>query len=82
MHAAGLVDATYNVDVRTKEPDYTEEAGRDYRAFRMALERVRGMTLGRAMFKVLGPGPLCSEDVREYASMYLRGMEEVRALLE
>ena len=82
MNAAGLVDSSYNVDVRTNEPHYTEEAGRDYRAFRMALERIRGMTLGRAMFKVLGPGPLSSEDVREYASMYLRGMEEVRALLE
>lgn len=53
MHAAGLVDASYNVDVRTKEPDYREEAGRDCRAFRMALERLHGMTLGRAMFKVL-----------------------------
>lgn len=82
MKAAGLPDAIYNLKVELAPPAHTEEAGRDYRAFCMALERSRGMTTLRAAFKVLGPGALIPEDIRGFAEVYLRGMEEVRDLLE
>lgn len=82
MKSAGLADASYNIRVEKSPPTHTEQAGRDYRAFRMALERVRGMNKSQAVFRVLGPGPLPPEEVLDFADMYLRGMEEVRGLLE
>jgi 7-cyano-7-deazaguanine synthase in queuosine biosynthesis len=82
MKSAGLADAPYSVQVEMSPPLYTEEAGRDYRAFQMALDRVRGMSRTRAAFRVLGPGPFPSEEVLDFAGVYLRGMEEVRGLIE
>src|SRR5439155_152960 len=67
MKAAGLADAPYNLEVASSPPPHTEEAGRDYRAIRMALERVRGMNKSRAVFQVLGPGPLPPEAVLDFA---------------
>jgi len=40
------------------------------------------MSRTRAAFRVLGPGPLPSEEVLDFAGVYLRGMEEVRGLIE
>ncbi len=81
MTAAGLPDAPYNVDIRVAPPDNNTGAGSDYRAFLMAVERCDGMTENRAVAEVLRPGPLPSEEVRELAGVYLRGMDEVRRLL-
>jgi hypothetical protein len=79
---AGVPDTTYNVDVRATPPDHRTGEGSDYRAFQMAVERVRGITDTQAMFQVLRPGPLPPADARQFASTYLRGMEEVRRFLE
>jgi hypothetical protein len=82
MKSAGIADAVYNIQVETAPPAHTKETGRDYRAFKMALERMRGMNKTSAAFRVLGPGPLPPEEVLDFAGVYLRGMEEVRGLLE
>jgi hypothetical protein len=82
MMSAALADAPYNVAVETSPPRYDGATGRDLRAFQMALERVRGMSPNRAAFCVLGPGPLPPDDILGFASVYLRGMQEVRTLLE
>jgi hypothetical protein len=79
--AAGIPDATYGIDVRTEAPDHATVSGRDARAFEMAVKRDEKLTLDRAVFKILGQGPLPSADVKEYAAMYLRGLAEVRAFL-
>lgn len=81
MRAAGLTDAPYNVDVSTGPPAHDTESGSDFRAFEMAVERVRGMAAGRAAFEVLRSGPLPPQDVTEFAAVFLRGMEEVRQLV-
>lgn len=82
MKSAGLADAPYNVQVDTAPPSHTGDMGRDYRAFRMALERVRGLSKTQAAFRVLGPGPLPPDEILAFADVYLRGMDEVRGLLE
>lgn len=82
MRSAGLTDASYGVQVESSPPQHTEEAGRDYRAFQMALERERGLDKTRAAFRVLGPGPLAPTELLDFAAVYLRGLEEVRSLLE
>jgi hypothetical protein len=60
--------------------DVSFKAG--YRAFQIALERERGMNQNRAAFRVLGPGPLPADDILGFADVYLRGMQEVRTLLD
>lgn len=82
MKSAALADAPYNLHVEKSPPTHTDEAGSDYRAFQMALERARGMSKTQAVFRVLGPGPLPPQEVLDFAGVYLRGMEEVRGLLE
>lgn len=82
VNSAGVADAQYNLQVETSPPPHTGKTGRDYRAFQMALERVRGMNKTWAAFRVLGPGPLPPEEVLDFAGVYLRGMEEVRGLFE
>jgi hypothetical protein len=82
MKSAHIADAAYNVQVESAPPTHTEETGRDYRAFQIALKRLDGMSKTRAAFRVLAPGPLPPEEVLDFAGVYLRGMEEVRGLLE
>lgn len=79
--SAGTPDANYGVDVRSDAPDYWTNSGRDPRAFEMAVNRDAGMTVDGAMFKILGPGPLPAEDIKQYGEMYLRGLAEVRRFL-
>ena len=80
--SARLPDAPYDVQIETSPPLHTTDSGRDYRAFQMALQRMGGMTNSQAAFRVLAPGPLPPEEILDFAGVYLRGMEEVRGLLE
>lgn len=79
--AVCLADATYNIPIETEAPPHTTEAGRDYRAFLMALERDSGLTASQATFRILSSGPLPSEEMTALAGLYVRGMDEVRALI-
>lgn len=81
MTAAGLSDAPYNVNVRSRPPKADTESGRDLRAFKMAVARLDGAPARQALLDVLSTGPLPPEDASEYASVYRRGMAEVGAFL-
>jgi hypothetical protein len=81
LHAAGLPQSAYNVDVVTTPPDPATDTGRDVRAFQIALERLRTARASRCLFDVLGTGPIPPEDAEQYAEVYRRGMNEVRAML-
>jgi hypothetical protein len=78
---AGISDADYGIDVRIETPDYWTNSGRDARAFEMAINRDAAMNINRAVFKILGPGPLPAVDIKQYGEMYLRGLAEVRRFL-
>jgi hypothetical protein len=69
----------YLIDVLRNPPGAGTETGKDFRAFEMALARLRGGH--RALLEVLNSGPLPPEDVSAYAAVYERGMEEVGRLL-
>ena len=77
MCSAGLPDADYVSDVLTETPDPGTETGRDIRAVGMAVRRSISLTDTRAMHDVLLNGPLPPEDIREYARVYARGMQEL-----
>ncbi|MCL4740971.1 MAG: hypothetical protein KJZ54_02095 [Phycisphaerales bacterium] len=82
MDAAGLEDASYNVNIRTRPPKAESESGRDIRAFKMAVARLNGASNRQTLLDVLSTGPLPPEEASEYASVYRRGMEEVGAFLD
>ena len=80
-HAAGTTDAVYDYDVATATFDATSKKARDQRAVRIAIERLKGQARSRALFDVLDSGPLEPSEARAYADVYLRGMDELAALL-
>lgn len=82
MEHAKISDATYNVDVRTDPPDYKGDSGRDFRAFEMAIERIKGTKAIDSLASVLSTGPLPPEEVAAFAKVYRRGMEEVARFLK
>jgi 7-cyano-7-deazaguanine synthase in queuosine biosynthesis len=82
MEHAGLSDATYNIDVRKTPPDYRKEAGRDFRAFEIALERFSCTNLRESLATVMATAPLPPEDAKAYANVYQRGMEEVARFMK
>lgn len=82
MLKAKLPDGTPNIDVRTQELDYKEDRGRDLRAFRMALEREKGLTNARSLFRVLATGPLPPSDAGKFADVYRRGIVEVQSFFD
>ncbi len=81
LHAAGLPQNQYSIDVLTQPPGADTDTGRDFRAFHMALERLGAARPTRFLFDVLSTGPLPSADAAQYADVYRRGMAEVRGLL-
>lgn len=81
VRAAEVPDAPYNTDVLVRPPPPETESGRDFRAFEIAVERLRDANGRRFLLDVLGTGELPPEDVSEYASVYRRGMAEVGAFI-
>jgi len=81
LHAAGLPQNAYNLDVVAAPPDAATDTGRDVRAFQIAIERLRTARASRCLFDVLGTGPIPAADAAQYADVYRRGMAEVRSLL-
>ncbi|OWY71557.1 hypothetical protein B7486_07670 [cyanobacterium TDX16] len=81
LHAAGLPQTPYNVDIVRTPPPFATDTGRDLRAFQIALERLRNVRPSKYLFDVMGTGPIPPAEARKYADVYRRGMEEVRALI-
>ena len=80
--AAGVDDGPYLMDVRTKPPSPETGTGRDFQAFRIALERMSREKPHEAIFDVLSTGPIPPADIGGYADVYRRGMDEVRRFLK
>jgi hypothetical protein len=82
MSAAGLdFAADYNLDILTTVARADDTAGRDRRAFDIAIERVRGMQPLQLVAEVLLSGPIAPDDVQKSVAVYLRGLEEVGRFL-
>ncbi|MFO0590454.1 MAG: Qat anti-phage system QueC-like protein QatC [Polyangiaceae bacterium] len=81
MAAASLPDAAYDTDILSPEVELTHDTRKDLRAFEIAVTKRRRQTEQSAVFDVLSSGPLPPEEVRQYAAVYQRGMEEVARLL-
>lgn len=81
MEFAGLPDAEYVMDVVGEAPDPKLKSGRDLRAVAMAVRRCRRMSDIEAIRDVLTTGPISPSNVRDYARVYRRGLEELDELL-
>lgn len=84
LKAAGVIDTDYFRNILTDPPTPDSERGRDLRAFLMATARLRGAPPYRFFFDVLHTGPLSQrpDEVQQYAAVYQRGVDEVRAFLD
>jgi hypothetical protein len=71
----------YNLNILKDPPNSVTNKGRDFRAFEMAVERIRSTTAHRALFEVLNTGPIDPNCINSYVEVYLRGMNEVRYFL-
>lgn len=83
MKAAGfdLEDAAF-FDIANTKTEPKSAKGRDRRGFELAIERVKSLSSLRLAGEVLQSGPLPSKNVREYASVYKRGLDEVANFLQ
>ena len=78
---AGLKDANYATNVLSKAPDPSKKGGSDYRAIQMGLERFLLSTNFNDYFLVKNSGPLGDNEIRQFISVYQRGMNELSTLL-
>ncbi|GAA0893636.1 hypothetical protein GCM10009122_33150 [Fulvivirga kasyanovii] len=71
-------DDHYVFKINQTQPPYTDDIGRDYRAFQMALSRLKN-NKPNLSFHVLRSGPLPNKkiDLSKYIGIYDRGMKEV-----
>lgn len=74
-------DTTYLFPVSPNSIDPAGKKGSDLRAIRMALARYSRQPERRDVFRVLDAGPLPPEEVKDYARVYRRGLDEVANLL-
>ncbi|MCE7053890.1 hypothetical protein LZF95_04305 [Algoriphagus sp. AGSA1] len=72
-------------DVRREPPSQKTKKGADYRAFKMALEKLDGMSARHSLaLQISRSGPIPYENstsLDEYISVYVRGMNEVKDFL-
>jgi hypothetical protein len=76
----GLDHEEHHLDVLNPwRPD--ESAGRDKRAFLMAIQRAKRMNELEVMCEVMSSGPLPPEGIDSFVDVYKRGLKEVETLL-
>lgn len=83
--AAGITKTTYTHKIKFNAPKYSTKKGRDLRAFKMALEEIKGLPKHSVALHILKPGPLPfngQKELDDYIGIYLRGMEEVNNFLK
>lgn len=81
LKAAKLTDRAPDWDIIESPPTGSSDRVHDVRAFRIALERLRGTRRERDLFQVLRSGPIPPGEAKAYADVYRRGMAEVAAFL-
>ncbi|WP_130855198.1 Qat anti-phage system QueC-like protein QatC [Olivibacter jilunii] len=82
----GEISTAYALDdVRKEPPSQKTKKGADYRAFKMAIEKLDGMSARHSLaLQISRSGPIPyenSESLDEYISVYVRGMNEVKDFL-
>ena len=82
-HAKIDQDKHYVFNINKNQPPYKDDIGRDYRAFKMALNRLRS-NKPKLTFHVLRSGPLPNkkENLLKYVGTYERGMKEIDDFLK
>ena len=82
MKAAGFdIKGAAFFDIANNKSEPKTAKGRDRRGFELAIDRVKNLSSLRLAGEVLQSGPLPPEDIREYAGVYKRGLEEVADFL-
>lgn len=74
---AGFPDASYDLDLLTSRPSAKTKTGENLRAVRLATERLSTMSRHKLPFEVLKSGPIPAEEIRRFADVYRRGMNEL-----
>lgn len=83
--ASGATKTTYTHKIKYNAPKHDKDKGRDLRAFKMALEEIKGLSKHSMALRILKPGPLPfagQKELDDYIGIYLRGMEEVNNFLK
>jgi 7-cyano-7-deazaguanine synthase in queuosine biosynthesis len=85
-HRAGEILTEYAIDdVRRTPPSQKTPKGSDYRAFKLALERLDTITKPHSFaLEILRAGPIPTDEnspLSEYISVFKRGMDEVKQFL-
>ena len=84
LHKAGIDSIeTYSVDVLKTPPDPKGDIGRDYRAYQMAINRIKKEKPNLSLH-ILASGPLTFDNalpLQDYKNVYERGLNEVDAFL-
>jgi hypothetical protein len=78
---AALPHDVYDTDILTNPPPVGTDTAADLRAFGMAVERFGKMSHRARVTAVLSTGPIPGADMTAYADTYVRGVNEVGALL-
>lgn len=74
----------YDWDIKHSPPGQTTQSGSDLRAFKIALERLKGKKDHTILMNIMSTGPLPFDDKQElekYIGVYKRGMKEVEDFL-
>ena len=80
-----LKGTEYVHDIIKSPPSQTSQSGSDIRAFKLALEKLKGKSDQSIMFDILGSGPLpfdAKSELKKYIDVYKRGMNEVKIFLK
>lgn len=86
-HRAGAIKTVYSIgDIRRRPPSHRIRSGSDYRAFKLALEKLTTITKPHSLALQInraGQIPYSSEaELLAYVSVYKRGMGEVKNFLD
>lgn len=82
LNAAGMAQDVCDTDILVKPPASGTGKGSDLHAFRMAITRFRGATRREHAAWVAATGPIPPADISAHVETYVRGMNEVAALLD
>jgi len=82
FHAAAIPEDSPFAPLDSYTPDVNKDTYRDRRAFFMALERQKNWTDADYLYHVANSGQLPSNDLKAYAEVYKRGIQEVKGYLD
>lgn len=82
LHAVGLDCEPHILDVLDTSIKANTAAGRDKRAFLMAITRLSGMTALQVSSELLSAGPVDGPELDGLVAVFRRGLEEVQRFLQ